>query len=286
MKLKKQDSLKGVALVFPFLIGFALLYLIHFGWSVQKTFTAGVGGVRFVGAWNYFDLFRSSAFRLAAKNTLRFIIVGVPLLMALSFSLALALYQNFRGASLFRSMFLLPMVIPVAAVVTVVQAFFGDSGMVNRMLELLGFPLQSWMQSELAFPLLVGLYIWKNCGYNMILFLAGLSAIPQDFTDAAICDGASRSGILRRIILPLMVPNFFFVSVISVINAFKSFREAYLLGGSRPHESIYMLQHFMNNNFINLNYPRLCTAALLIFLTIFLLVLLLFRVKRNFEVIL
>lgn len=284
MKLQKRNSLTGMGFTLPFLAGFALLYLIPFLWSVQKTFTTGAGGARFVGLWNYTDLFRSAAFRLAAGNTLRFIGVGVPLLMALSFALALALYHKFRGASFFRSAFLLPMVLPVAAVVTVVRAFFGDGGFLVRLLDSLGLSLGAWMDSELAFPLLIGLYIWKNCGYNMVLFLAGLSAIPQDFNDAAACEGATEGYILRHITIPLMIPNFFFVFVISVINAFKSFREAYLLGGSMPHESIYMLQHFMNNNFQNLNYPRLCTAALLIFAVIFLLVLLLFRVKRKYEV--
>lgn len=284
MKLKKRDSLTGVGFTLPFLGGFGLLYLIPFAWSVQKTFTAGAGGARFVGLQNYGDLFRSAAFRLAAGNTLRFIGVGVPLLMALSFLMALALYRKFRGASFFRSAFLLPMVLPVAAVVTVVQAFFGDGGLLVRLLDSLDLPLGSWMDSELAFPLLVGLYIWKNCGYNMILFLAGLSAIPKYYAAAAACEGASESYILRHITLPLMIPNFFFVFVISVIGVFKSFREAYLLGGSMPHESIYMLQHFMNNNFQNLNYPRLCTAALLIFSVIFLLVLMLFQVKRKYEV--
>lgn len=284
MKLKNRYSLTGVALILPFLAGFVLLYLIPFVWSIQKTFTAGVGWMRFVGLWNYSDLFHSSAFRLAARNTLRFIGIGTPLLMALSFALALALYRKFRGASFFRSAFLMPLVIPVAATVTVVQAFFGDGGLTNQLLEALGLPVKSWLNSERAFPLLIGLYIWKNCGYNMVLFLAGLSAIPQDFHDAAACEGASPGYILRHITLPLMVPNFFFVFVISVINAFKSFREAYLLGGSMPNKSIYMLQHFMNNNFTNLNYPRLCTAALLIFLLIFLLVLLLFRIKSKSEV--
>lgn len=286
MKLKTRQSITGFSFALPFLAGFALLYLIPFVWSVQRTFTAGAGGARFVGLWNYTDLFRSAAFRLAAGNTFRFIAVGVPLLMVLSFFLALALYRKFQGASFFRSAFLLPMVLPVAAVVTVVQAFFGNGGLLVRLLDSLGLSLGSWMSSELAFPLLIMLYIWKNCGYNMILFLAALSAIPTDYADAAACEGASEGYILRRITLPLMVPNFFFVFVISVINAFKSFREAYLLGGSMPHESIYMLQHFMNNNFQNLNYPRLCTAALLIFAVIFLLVLLLFRVKRKYEVVL
>ena len=284
MKLKKRYALTGVSFTLPFLAGFALLYLIPFLWSIQKTFTAGAGGIRFAGLQNYADLFRSAAFRLAAGNTFRFIAVGVPLLMALSFLLALALYRKFRGASFFRSAFLMPMVIPVAATITVVRAFFGDSGLTNQLLELLGLPIQDFMGSELAFPVLVGLYIWKNCGYNIVLFLAGLSAIPTDYADADRCDGATPGHILRRITLPLMIPNFFFVFVISVVNAFKSFREAFLLGGDRPHESIYMLQHFMNNNFQNINYPRLSTAALLIFVVIFLLVLLLFWVKRKHEV--
>lgn len=286
MKLQKRYSLTGLCFTLPFLAGFSLLYLIPFVWSIQRTFTAGAGSTQFVGVWNYFDLFRSAAFRLAAGNTLHFIGIGVPLLMVLSFALALALHRKFRGASFFRSVFLLPLVIPVAAVVTVVQAFFGDGGLTNQLLDAIGLPVRSWLDSDLAFPLLIGLYIWKNCGYNMVLFLAALSAIPQEYADAAACEGASETYILRHIKLPLMVPNFFFVFVISVINAFKSFREAYLLGGSMPHESIYMLQHFMNNNFTNLNYPRLCTAALLIFSVIFLLVLLLLRVKRKYEVVL
>lgn len=284
MRLQKRNSMIGAGLVLPFLAGFALLYLIPFVWSIQKTFTAGAGGNRFVGLWNYLDLFRSAAFRLAAGNTLRFIGIGVPLLMAVSFLLALALYRKFRGVSFFRSAFLLPLIIPVAAVITVVQAFFGDGGLANHLLSLLGLPVKNWLNSSAAFPLLVGLYIWKNCGYNIVLFLAGLGSIPQDFSDAAACEGASEGYILRHITIPLMIPNFFFVFVISVINAFKSFRECYLLGGNMPHESIYMLQHFMNNNFSNLNYPRLCTAAFLIFTVIFLLVLMLFYVRRKYEV--
>lgn len=284
MKLKTRYSLTGAGLILPFLAGFTLLYLIPFGWSVVKTFSGGAGGAQFVGLRNYMDLFRSNAFRLAAWNTFRFIAVGVPLLMALSFLLALALYRKFRGASFFRSAFLLPLVIPVASAVIVVQAFFGGSGLVNQLLEAIGMPVRNWIGSKYAFPLLVGLYVWKNCGYNLVLFLAGLAAIPADYAAAATCDGATRAQVLRKITLPLMIPNFFFVFVISVVNAFKSFREAYLLAGSRPHDSIYMLQHFMNNNFQNLNYPRLSTAALLIFAAIFLLVLLLFRVKRKYEV--
>lgn len=95
-------------------------------------------------------------------------------------------------------------------------------------------------------------------------------------------EGAGEWQYLRRVTLPLMAPSFFFVFVISVVNCFKSFREAFLLGGKNPHESIYMLQHFMNNNFESLNYQRLSVAAVLTFVLIFAMVALLFRLKERY----
>ena len=112
-----------------------------------------------------------------------------------------------------------------------------------------------------------------------MLFLAGLNSIPKDFYEAASLDGATGWNSFRYITAPILIPNFFFIFVISIINSFKSFREAFLLGGTMPHKSIYMLQHFMNNNFSNLNYQRLSVAALIVFIVIFGCVFLLFRLK-------
>src|SRR5699024_3700852 len=174
--------------------------------------------------------------------TFRFIVIGVPLLMVFSFLLALLLFDKFKGATVFRSLFLYPLVLPAASVVIVVQAFFSDGGLVNQLLSALGLPIEDWIQSEYAFPILVGLYIWKNCGYDLILFLAGLAAIPKEYREAAASEGASYLQTVRYITLPLLMPTFFFILIVSIINSFKSFREAYLLGGANPHESIYMLQ--------------------------------------------
>ena len=285
MKLKTRNALTGYLLALPFLIGFAGFYLIPFLWSIRFTFTSGSGGTAFVGLRNYLDIFSSAAFRLAAWNTFRFIVIGVPLLMVFSFLLALLLFDRFKGATFFRSLFLYPLVLPAASVVIVVQAFFSDGGLVNQLLSTLGLPqfANDWIQSEYAFPILVGLYIWKNCGYDLILFLAGLAAIPKEYREAAASEGASYWQTVRYITLPLLMPTFFFILIVSIINSFKSFREAYLLGGANPHESIYMLQHFMNNNFQNLSYQRLSVAALLVFLVIFALVLVLFRLKARQE---
>ena len=99
MKLKTRNALSGYLLALPFLIGFAGFYLIPFLWSIRFTFTSGSGGTAFVGLRNYMDIFGSAAFRLAAWNTFRFILIGVPLLMLVSLVLALLLFDKARTAA-------------------------------------------------------------------------------------------------------------------------------------------------------------------------------------------
>ena len=155
-------------------------------------------------------------------------------------------------------------------------------GIVNGWLEGLGVPLTDWMNSPRAFWVLIGLYVWKNCGYNVILMLAGLNMIPTEYYQAADIEGASGRQKFTRITLPLIWPSLFFVFVMSVVNSFKSYREAFLLGGKHPHDSIYLLQHFLNNNFENLNYQRLSVAAVMLFMVIFALVAVLYGLQSKY----
>lgn len=230
---------------------------------------------------NYVEVFQSKAFRLATFNTLCFIGVGVPLLMAFSLGLSLLLQKNFSGVSTFRAVFLFPLIVPIASTVMVFDIFFSDAGVLNKILQLLGMSPVSFLNGNAAFWILVGLYIWKNSGYNMVLFLAALNGIPNSIYEAARMDGATKGQLFTKITVPLMIPSLFFVLIISIINSFKSFREAYLIGGTMPHSSIYMLQHFMNNNFSNLNYQRLSVAAIMIFTVIVTLIYILFRLERR-----
>lgn len=278
MTLRKKEAITGIAFVIPFIIGFIAFYIAPFIVGVGKTFTfAG----EYVGFENYADIFKSSAFTLAAQNTFKFIIVGVPLVMAAALLLSLLLYKKFRGASFFRSVFLLPLVLPIASIVMVVQVFLAESGVLNTVVSSLGLPISDYLHSESAFFVLVALYIWKNCGYNIVLCLAGLNAIPEELYKAARLDGANERQVFFSITLPLLSPTLLLTFIFSIMNAFKSFREAYLLCGDYPNRSIYMLQHFINNNFKNLNYPRLFIAALIIFAVIFVLVLIMFSLKRK-----
>ena len=189
--LEKKQMWEGIGFILPFLVGFLIFFLIPFVWCVSYSFTSGIGGTEFAGFENYISVLKSKAFRLAMYNTLRFMIVGVTILMVVSFSFALLLYKGFRGVSFFRMAFLFPMVVPVATLVMTVQLVFPTNSAGNY--------------GEKSFWILVGLYVWKNCGYNMILLLAGLFSIPKDLLLVARLEGASGGQVLRRIIMPLMV---------------------------------------------------------------------------------
>ncbi|RCX14291.1 multiple sugar transport system permease protein [Anaerobacterium chartisolvens] len=208
--------------------------------------------------------------------------IAVPLIVIFSFSFALLLNRQIKGLAFFRSFFILPLVIPVASVILVWNIMFNEYGVVNGILSNFNLQPVDWLRSDWSMAVLIILYLWKNCGYNMILFAAGLNSIPKEYYESARIDGAGWYTCLSKITIPFLIPTGFFVVMISVINSFKIFREAYLLAGSYPSLRIYMLQHFMNNNFFNLSYQRLTTAAFIMSVGIALLVLVLFKIEARF----
>ena len=129
--------------------------------------------------------------------------------------------------------------------------------------------------------LVIFIFVWKNCAYNIILFSAGLRKIPREVREPAYLDGANRAQVVTKIVLPLLRPTTFFVILLTVISSFKIFREVYLLYGQYPDEHLYMIQHFMNNNFYNLNYPRLSAASIVLSIFIIVIMLIFFRIERR-----
>ncbi len=281
--MRKKEAGMGILFILPFLSGFMLFYMIPFFISIWYSFTSGIGGMNFVGFQNYAEVLKSHAFQIAAANTFRFMGIGIPLIIGISLGMSLLAYQNTKGLRLFQSVFLYPMVVPIGSTVLFFQVMLSEYGVWNRVLAALHLPVQQWLDSEKSFFILLFLYLWKNCGYNMVLFLAGLNSIPVECKEAAAAEGAGAWQYFLYIQCPLLMPSFLFVFVMSVINSFKCYREAYLLSGRYPHDSIYMLQHFMNNNFENLNYQRLSVAAILVFLVIFLFVAALFLWKNRMQ---
>ena len=176
-----------------------------------------------------------------------------------------------------RACFLLPMAIPVSSVALLWQLFFSNNGALNGILVTLNAGVQDWMNTGSAFWVLVGSYIWRNIGYNMVLLLAALSNIPQSLYEASEVDGASSVRKFASITLPQLGPSLYVVTVLSMLNTFKVYREAYLAAGNYPHDSIYLLQHLYNNWFTKLELDKLSTAAVLTSIVICALILLLQR---------
>ena len=261
----KHMEKKGVCLAAPAVLGFWVFYVLPMGVTLWQS--VSYGGI-FVGLENYRITFDNHMFWLAVGNTLRFLAVALPLILMISLALALLLAEKFPGNRFFRLILLYPMLVPVAATVMVVQIFLGTRGVLNTLLVQWGFPRQDWIYSSWAFLILILLYLWKNTGYAVILLLAGLAMIPKEYMEMARMDGAGRWKCLCYVRLPLLSPMILFTALISLLNAFKCFREAILIGGNYPHESIYMLQHYMTNNFNNMNYMEISVASTFLFLVI------------------
>lgn len=266
----------------PSFTGFAVFFFIPFlGGTYYSVVDNAVSG-NFVGAANYISLLGNPVFLKAASNTLIFTGISVPLNMAVSLSLALLLNKGIYGRDLLRTAFIVPLVIPVASVVLIWQVIFDFRGALNGYLHYIaGFGAIDWMKTGWARMVVMLVYLWKNSGYNMIIFLAGLQNIPSEYYEAADIDGAGNWCKFRRITLPYLAPAAFFVFIMSIINSFKVFRETFLIAGPYPHDSIYMLQHYMNNIFMSLDYQKLTAAAFLTALVIFLIIYLLLKIESR-----
>lgn len=277
MKIKKQT----IIFLLPSLIGFSIFFLIPFvGGLYYALFDSSVNG-HFVGLGNFADLLSNSAFLKAASNTFIFMIICVPLNMIFSLGIALLINKAAHKNNMFRSFLISPYVVPVASIAFFWQLVFDSNGPANHILSLLNLQSVDWMNTNLAMIVIIIIYLWKNMGYNVVLFLTALNNIPKVYYESASIEGANKVQQFFRITLVYLTPMTFFIFIISIINSFKIFREVYLISGGYPHESIYMIQHFMNNMFRSLNYPKLTTAAYILACIIILLVLILFVFERK-----
>ncbi|OAB41926.1 carbohydrate ABC transporter permease [Paenibacillus glacialis] len=277
----RKDTSAALMFLAPSGVGFALFYLIPFAMGVFYSFMDSTVDGQFVGLDNYRELLASNSFRQAASNTFYFSAVSVPLMLVLSLGLAMLLNKNIYFRKWLRTAFVLPLVVPVASIILIWQMLFDWNGSLNAWLSYFGSERVDWMKTDAARNVVIIVYLWKNIGYNVILFLAGLQQIPKDYYETAQIEGAGRLRQFRSITLVYLASTMFFVVIMSIINSFKVFRETYLIAGDYPHDSIYMMQHYMNNMFMSLDIQKLTAAATLMFGCIFLIVMGLFAIERR-----
>ena len=267
MKGKWKQSMAAAGFLLPSLAGVTVFYLLPLADVVRRSFTTAVTG-EFTGFDNYRTVFQNEAFLLAAKNTAKFALCCLPILLVSGLLVAL-LITGSASRKGFQTCYLLPMAVPAATVALVWQIIFDRSGLLNGALSGIASAFSGkkmvvsidYMETDAAFWVLVASYVWKNLGYTVTLWAAGLLGIPYQLKEAARVDGAGRGQIFFKIVLPQLKPTLYTITVLSFLNSFKAFREAYLAAGSYPHESIYLLQHLFNNWYVDLALDKMAAAA-------------------------
>ena len=243
----KNSRIKSNLFMIPSIIGVLTFFIVPFFVVIYYSLIDNVVSKKFVFLDNFINVLKNEAFRQAAFNTLRFTIIAVPLAVILSMLLASLMMNNLPFKSQFRTLFLTPLMVPIASVVLIFQVLFHYNGVVNDFVSLFGVDKIDWFKSKYAPVVIVILFLWKNLGYNMILFMAAYGSIPKEVMEVARLESSSNWQMFWKVKLRYLSPTVMFVTILSVINSFKVFREVYLLTGDYPYESLYMLQHFMKD---------------------------------------
>ena len=216
----------------------------------------------FVGLHNYAETIHNAYFLLAMKNSLCIILICVPVLIFLSVFIAVAMQRRSRLIQLLSVCFIMPMVLPTAAIVPIWKILFQDTNS--------------------AFPVYL-LFIWKNIGICVILISAAVNRISQEIYDAARIDGAEHFAKHWSITIPCALPSIIFAALLSIVNSFRIYKESYLYFGTNyPPEHSYTLQYYMNNNFLKLDYQALSAGAVLNTLLILVLVFGMMKLQRKY----
>ena len=280
-RLRKLKISSGLYIA-PSFLGVLLFFILPFIVIIYYSMVDNPISANFVFLDNYSKVINNAAFRTAVRNTATFSAIAVPLAVVLSLILAIVLEAKIPFRSQFRTFFLSPMMVPVASIVLIWQVLFHYNGAVNDLLAVFGADKIDWMKSEYSIIVIVILFLWKNLGYNMILFMAALASIPKDILEVARLESATPFQTFFYIKIRYLSSTLLFVTIMSLINSFKIFREIYLLTTDYPYDSIYMLQHYMNNKFKSLDYQTLSAAAILMSLVMIVIIGILFIAENRF----
>ena len=278
----ERKSLISWLFLAPSLLGVMLFFVAPFGVVIYYSLINNPIQKNFVGFANYINVWNNGAFKLAGINTLKFSFVAVPLAVLLSLFLAAVMESRIPFKSYFRSFFLSPLMVPTASVVLIWQVMFHYNGIINNFTAAFGADKIDWLKSDKAQVVIIALFLWKNLGYNMILFMSALASIPKELLEVAELENASKYQIFWYIKVRYMSSSILFVTIMSLINSFKVFREVYLMTGDYPVDSLYMLQHFMNNTFASLDYQKLSAAAIIMFIVVTGLVYIMYAVENYY----
>jgi multiple sugar transport system permease protein len=288
---RRRQRLRRALVGWGFAAPFTLLFALFMALPVLASLVMSVTDLRstdlrnplaveFLGLDNYARLFEDELFRRAALNTAVFVLVGVPLTMVAGLAAASALNSGLvRLRTLFRVGFYLPVVTSIVAI-AVVWRFLLDpeAGLVNNLLRTVGVDGPDWLgRPALALPSIIVMAVWRNFGFLMVIFLAGLQAIPADLYEAARLDGAGRWGQFRYVTVPMLRPTLLFGAVITGIGYLQLFEEPFVMTQGGPLSSTLSVSYHIYNQFGFGNYGYAAAASYVLFAAIVALSVLQFR---------
>lgn len=235
--LKRKDILPYL-LVSPYLVNVVLFVLFPVFFCLFLTFNSWniIGPIRFIGIDNYVRLFNDRLFWKAIANTLKFLLLHIPLQLFVSLFLAYLLNQQIKAVSVFRASFFMPVIVSGVVITILWQQLLGyDTGLINRMFVMIGLHKVGWLVNpDVAIYSIAMMATWKNVGLYVILFLVGLQTVPPQYYEAAKLEGASRWQQFYHITLPMINPTIFMVVILSTIGGFSLFIEPYVMTGGGP----------------------------------------------------
>jgi multiple sugar transport system permease protein len=266
----------GYLFILPSLIHLVVFLLVPLIFSLILSFhdwrTPNPNNVPFVGLENYEFLMGDRRFWNAMGNSAYYTLLSVPLGMAVSLGVALVLNQKLRGVYLFRTLFFMPVVSSWVAVSVIwITLLDPTTGIVNYVLGQIGIAPVNWLgDARTAMPAIVIITIWKSMGFNMVIWLAGLQAIPQELYEAASIDGANRRQSFRFLTLPLLAPTSLFMAITGVIGSFQVFSPVYVITKGGPLDSTNVaVYHIYQRAFQNFDFGYAAAQAWVLFAVIF-----------------
>ena len=289
-----RSRTRQTLVAWSFALPFLLLFVVFLAGPIAAAFITSFTDLRvtdiknplsvdFVGIGNYLDVLGDQRFQKAAQNTAVFVLFGIPLTMALALAAATGLNQGIvKFRTFFRVGFYLPVVTSIVAIAVVWRLLLGtEAGLVNGILAGLGIDGPGWLTDErYALWSIIAMAAWRNLGFLMVIFLAGLQTIPGDLYEAAEVDGASRWQRFRGITLPMMRPTLLFGAVTTGIGYVQFFEEPFVMTEGGPLNATLSLALYGYRQFSFGNYGYTAALSFILFLTIALLTLVMFRLIR------
>ena len=257
-----SKAVPWLTLCAPFFICLAFFVIFPLLASFFLSFFSDIQCTDFVGLTHFHALIKSDAFVLAVKNTCFFYVIALPLVIVLPLIFANFFYHTASAQKILKFASFYHIILPAASIMLFCDLLFADGGLLaEEIASLFSLSTSDLYQTPFSFFLLVGLFVLKYGGYNFLLFSAAMSRIPRAYYEEAQICGASARQCFRLITLPSLKGTLLLSVILSVVNSYKIYREAYLMGGYYPHKSMYLIQHYIHNNYQNMNFSRLCAVT-------------------------